>query len=70
MVFFRPCRGSLIAFSFQGFAALTPGYFLAPLRGYYVFLPKTFRPESHPIQSGNAGGWANLWLETCYCHFH
>jgi hypothetical protein len=34
--FFRPCRGSIIASPYQGFAALTPGYFLIAPAGACV----------------------------------
>jgi hypothetical protein len=60
IIFFRPCRGFLVPFSFQGFASLTPGYFLAPLRGCHIFLPKIFGSESQVIQSGFAGGGADF----------
>jgi hypothetical protein len=33
---FRPCRGSIVASPFQGFAALTPGYFLIAPAGACV----------------------------------
>jgi hypothetical protein len=35
---FRPFRALLYQTSYQGFAALTPGYYLAPLRGCRAFL--------------------------------